>query len=55
MPPYHLDVMEVGERAARAEDVWTIPYMGPRDVIIATEWGLQVDHYCAHCGQKGGH
>jgi hypothetical protein len=55
MMGYRLDLLEVGERAARAEDDWGWAYMGARDEVEATERGLTIAHRCAHCGQEGGH
>ena len=53
MSPFETDYIENGERVAFAEDaVW---YIGPADRVVATERGLDVEHYCAHCGLKGGH
>lgn len=53
MPPYLLDVLEVGERAANSED--DLLFLGPRDGVVATMYGLYEVRRCAHCGLEGGH
>lgn len=51
MDEYHLDLLENGERVARAGD----DLIFPNDLIEAGPEGLLGIHRCQHCGLIGGH